>query len=43
MGTALIVADPIDMIQHFSPGLSGTAFNTADKRQNKAFMSTLNI
>jgi hypothetical protein len=31
------------MIQRLSPGLSGAAFNTAGKRQNKAFMPALNI
>lgn len=42
-GTGLIVADPIDMIQRLSPGLSGAAFNTVCTRQNKAFVPALNI
>lgn len=42
-GTGLIAADPIDMKQHLSPGLTGAAFNTAGTRQNKAFVPALNI
>ncbi len=43
MGTGQIVADPIDMIQRLSPGLSGAEFNMAGERQSKAFTPTLNI
>jgi hypothetical protein len=42
-GTGLIVADPIDMNQRLSPGLTGAAFNTAGTRQTKAFVPALNI
>jgi len=33
----------MDLIQHLSPGLSGAAFNSVGKRQDKAFVPTLNI
>jgi len=42
-GTGLIVADLIDMIQRLAPGLTGAAFNTAGRRQTKAFEPALNI
>jgi len=42
-GMGLIVADPIEMIQRLSPGLSGAALHTAGKRQKQAPMPTLNI
>lgn len=42
-GTGLIVAEPIDFIQRLSPGLSGAAFNSAGKRQDKAFVPAFNI
>ena len=41
-GTGLIVADPIDIVRRLSPGLTGAAFNTAGKRQNRASMPAFN-
>jgi len=41
MGTGLIVADPINIIQRFAPAPSGAALDMPNERHSKAFVPAL--